>query len=338
MSFHIRPFTPGDYAAFSAISHAIYPDYAATEDELRYWDEHRDPVHKFQRLVAEQEGRVVGVAHYTQSFDNYHPRKFMIDVVVHPDAQRQGIGSALYEQIVERVLPYNPLNLRASVREDMQPGIRFLQARGYQDVWRSWESRLNLAIFDPSPYEGLEEKLREQGIEIKSNRELETDPQCYHKLHELGNEVAQDIPSLDGISPLSFEQFMDLIVNNPESPPEGQFVAVHSGEYIGMSGLWKSETQDDFTNNLTGVKRAYRHRGIALALKLHGIAYARQQGGTFIKTWNDSPNASMIAINMQLGFVRKAGWITLLKEFEQDAQESQGDREGRPYHTTDRSE
>ena len=317
MSFHIRPFMPGDYAALSAIGQAVHPDYTATEDEMRYWDEHRDPAHKFQRLVAEQDGCVVGVAHYGQSFDNYHPRKFMIGAAVHPDAQRQGIGSALYDQIVESVLPYNPLNLRGRVREDMQPGIRFLLARGYQDVWRDWESRLDLATFDPSPYQGLEEKLREQGIEIKSRRELQADPQCFHKLHELGNEVAQDIPTLDGITPLSFDQYMNLIINNPESPAEGHLVAVHNGEYIGTSGLWKSEAKNDFTNDLTGVKRAYRRRGIALALKLRGITYAKAQGGTFIKTWNDSPNAAMIAINTQLGFVRKAGWITFLKEFEQ---------------------
>jgi mycothiol synthase len=134
MSFHIRPFTPDDYAAVPAISRAIYPDYALTEDEMRYWDEHRDPAHKFQRWVAEQDGRVVAMGHYTQSFDTYHPRKFMIDIMVHPDVQRQGIGSALYEQIVEGVLLYDPINLRSRVREDMQPGIHFLQARGYQDM------------------------------------------------------------------------------------------------------------------------------------------------------------------------------------------------------------
>ena len=55
MSFHIRPFMPGDYAALSAISLAVHPDYVATEDEMRYWDEHRDPAHKFLRLVAEQD-------------------------------------------------------------------------------------------------------------------------------------------------------------------------------------------------------------------------------------------------------------------------------------------
>ena len=319
-NFSIRTFTSGDYAVMLAISKAIYPDYAATEDEMRYWDEHRDPTHKFQRLVAEQNGRVVGVGLYTQSFDNYHPRKFMFDIIVHPDAQRQGIGSALYEQLVVELQQYDPLNLRGRVREDMQPGIRFLQARGYQDVWRDWESRLDLATFDPSPYQGLEERLREQGIEIQSHRELQDDPQRYQKLNDLGNEVAQDIPTLDGVTPLSLDQFMNMIINNPESPPEGQFVAVHHGEYIGLSGLWKSEAQADFTNNLTGVKRAYRHRGIALALKLRCIAYAKEQGGTFIKTWNDSPNAAMIAINTQLGYVRKAGWITFLRDFAQDSQ------------------
>jgi len=63
MSFHIHPFTSHDYAAMLAIDRVIYPDYAATEDEVRYWDEHRDPAHKFQRWVAEQDGHVVATAH-----------------------------------------------------------------------------------------------------------------------------------------------------------------------------------------------------------------------------------------------------------------------------------
>jgi GNAT superfamily N-acetyltransferase len=322
MSFHIRPFTPGDYTAMLVIDRAIYPDFAATEGEMRYWDKHRDPTHKFQRWVAEQNGLVVAQAHYNQSPEGYHPRKFWIGITVHPNAQRQGIGSALYEQVMASVQQFNPLNIRSRVREDMQPGINFLQARGFQDVWREWESHLNVTTFDASPYRRLEEKLREQAIEIKSLKELESDPERYHKFHELGNEVANGIPSLDGITPLSFDQFMSMIINSPQALAEAQFVAVHNGEYIGTSGLWKSDADPDFTNNLTGVKRAYRHRGIALALKLRGFAYAREHGGTFIKTWNDSPNAPMIAINMQLGFVRKVGWITFLKEFER-----QGDRE-----------
>ncbi|MGH2495143.1 MAG: GNAT family N-acetyltransferase [Ktedonobacteraceae bacterium] len=320
MSFHIRPFTHSDYAAMIAIGRVIYPDYAATEDELRYWDEHRDPAHQFQRWVAEQDGRVVGIAYHSQSMDNYHPRKFWLDITVYPDAQHQGIGSALYEQVVQSVKQYDPLSLRARVREDMLPGIHFLQARGFQDVWREWESRLDVTTFDPSPYRGLEAKLREQGIEVKTLKELESDPECYRQLHEMENEVARDIPSLDvNVTPLSFEQYMDLFINNPQSLPDLHFVAVHHGAYVGTAGLWKSDAETDFVNNLTGVKRPYRHRGIALALKLRCIDSARAYGGSTIKTWNDSPNTDMIALNQQLGFVRKIGWIIFLKDFERES-------------------
>ena len=65
MPFHIRPFMPDDYAAMLAIDRVIYPDFAATEDEARYWDEHRDPTHRFQRWVAEQNDRVVGAEEIT---------------------------------------------------------------------------------------------------------------------------------------------------------------------------------------------------------------------------------------------------------------------------------
>jgi RimJ/RimL family protein N-acetyltransferase len=55
--------------------------------------------------------------------------------------------------------------------------------------------------------------------------------------------------------------------------------------------------------------------GIALALKLRTIAYAQEHGKPYIKTWNDSPNEGMIALNERLGFVRHTGWFTYRKMF-----------------------
>lgn len=68
-------------------------------------------------------------------------------------------------------------------------------------------------------------------------------------------------------------------------------------------------------SNLTAVKRAYRRQGIALALKLRAIVYAQEHGKPYIKTWNDSPNEGMIALNERLGFVRQIGWLTYRKMF-----------------------
>jgi len=66
--------------------------------------------------------------------------------------------------------------------------------------------------------------------------------------------------------------------------------------------------QDD-----TGVTREYRGRGIATALKLKVIEFGKKNGYRTIKTWNDSSNAPMLAVNTKLGFKRQVGWIMVEK-------------------------
>ena len=138
--------------------------------------------------------------------------------------------------------------------------------------------------------------MRNQGIEIKTLTELASDPECYRKLYELDNEVARDIPTLDESTAANYEFYVETFIDNPQLKHDAHFIALHNREYVGTTSLWESEGDTDLTNSLTGVKRSYRHRGIALALKLRSIAYARAQGCGHIKTWNDSPNTAMIAI------------------------------------------
>jgi predicted GNAT superfamily acetyltransferase len=64
---------------------------------------------------------------------------------------------------------------------------------------------------------------------------------------------------------------------------------------------------------MTGVLREYRGRGIAIALKLRVTQYALQNGYDTIKTWNDSENVAMLAVNTKFRFKREVGWITMEK-------------------------
>lgn len=71
-----------------------------------------------------------------------------------------------------------------------------------------------------------------------------------------------------------------------------------------------------------GSRRSYRRRG---------IAYARAQGCPTIKTWNESNNHAMLAINEALGFVKQPAWIEFGKTLRDDDGESatpEGDGEG----------
>jgi predicted GNAT superfamily acetyltransferase len=88
-----------------------------------------------------------------------------------------------------------------------------------------------------------------------------------------------------------------------------------SGEWIGFTRLNYSADPRYTHQAMTGVRRAYRRRKIALALKILGIQQARTRGVAEIETGNDSRNAAMLASNHKLGFVPGRGQHSLIKRF-----------------------
>ena len=171
------------------------------------------------------DGGIIGAAEYDQDSRRYHPRKFWIQGIVRIDYQGQGIGSALYRQIIAALEPFNPLSVQSQVREDRTHSIQFLKRRGFHEVWWRWESRLDVVAFDSAPYSGLEEQLRTQGIEIKTFRELETDPERTHKLSALENELVMDVPNMEKRTPITYDMFMHTI-NSPYMLPDAYFVGL----------------------------------------------------------------------------------------------------------------
>ena len=316
----IRPFKPEDYQAIADVYKAAVPKYPVSAEEMQHDDNHYRAAHcKCQRWVAEADGRIVGVGEYAQRADRFHPRKFGIEGYVHPLYQGKRIGAALYTQVITALQVFEPLYCLCSIEEDNQRSVRFLTDRGLQEVNRSWTSRLDITEFDLASYANVEDKLRTSGIEIKTYKELECDPERNRKLYELNWECRQDMPSVNAPTPIAFEQFVSSRLSGPDFVPDAYFIAVYNNQYVGCSDLCDGTIEGKIIRTgFTGVARVHRGKGIAMALKLRGIAYAQQKGFESVETTNSSVNRPMLAINERLDFAKQPAIITYKKIFSEE--------------------
>ncbi len=311
---NIRPFTSNDFEAYVVLRNAVFPEYPFTVADMQHMEANHDPKCRRARFLAEQDGRVVGAGYYGNMPWMFHPQKFHVQVTVHPEHERRGIGRALADHLMAELATLNPLLLRNEVREDMTRGVQFAQRNGFKQEMRVWESRLDLRAFDMTPYADDMERIRAHGITIRSIVDLKADPERDHKLYDLMNEIERDVPSPDQITPMPFEIWRTSTFGSPSLMPEAFLVALDGDEYVGISTLCHRQANNQLEIGLTGVKRSHRRMGIAMALKLHNIAYAKQRGHTVISTENESNNHPMLSINERLGFVKQPAWINIAKD------------------------
>ena len=144
---------------------------------------------------------------------------------------------------------------------------------------------------------------------------MRTDPAAVRKAYELHAVARVDVPGLDPATPSPFERFEVEVLRAPYALPEAYFIAIRDGRYVGESSLSKEGIDPTIIyQSLTGVLREERGKGIAMALKLKTVEYARAHGFRRIRTWNDSLNRPMLAINEALGFAKEPAWITFGKD------------------------
>jgi GNAT superfamily N-acetyltransferase len=127
--------------------------------------------------------------------------------------------------------------------------------------------------------------------------------------YEVALEADADIPSGEQHSSGTFEQWRErnlggLFVR------ELSFVAVEDGRIVGYA-LIHQHKEDTAEHSMTGVARAARGRGVALALKQAQIAAAKKSGLAYLRTQNDLSNAPMRHVNEKLGYVRRYEWVHL---------------------------
>jgi GNAT superfamily N-acetyltransferase len=241
---------------------------------------------------------------------------------VRPECQHRGIGSRLYDAILQGLEPYHPIALRATASGILAHSRRFLETRGFREVIRDIRSELDVQAFDLSRYRNCEDRFRSTGITIKTLPELASNPNRNQKIYDLDWELSLSVPGdlAAGIGRRGLEQYIEYAITGPNALPEGFFVAVKGADYIGLSHVLSMDKGVSLYHGLTGVMPPYRGLGIGLALKLRVIAFAQVTGYARIVTDNDSKNILILAINERLGFHPKSEMITFEKQFQPEGE------------------
>ncbi|HXK13488.1 MAG TPA: GNAT family N-acetyltransferase [Gaiellaceae bacterium] len=249
--------------------------------------------------VVEDEGRVVANGWVFRTFFSEGSTSAQCAVNVRAAHRRRGIGSALYERVLEHVEALGSTSLLASFPED-DAGVSFAKARGFREERAEAESVLDPRTVAERPASDLD--LR---------RVADVEPRL---VYDADIAATRDMPSTEPVDEIPYDEWVGHVLEYPFFTAEGSYVAMVDGVAAAVSLLIADEESGRGANMFTGTQSAYRGRGLGLAVKLASIAWAREHGITQIATRNDETNAPMLAINRRLGYVPAGRRVEYIRE------------------------
>ena len=299
-SIRLQPLNPQtDFPRIAELYNTSNPE-PITAEQLQEWEaQHLQGQIRHRVVALEESGQIIG--YNDTGRDPWMPAGlFDLHVLVDPARRNQGIGALLYHDARRFCQEQGATRLQGQVRDNCQPCLRFAEQRGFQVTRHSFESTLDLAMFDEGRFAGHIEAIQASGLRFFTLADLGNTLEAQRRLYDLNARLVEEIPGNQGWLP--FDEFLKQVCAASWYRPDGQIFTSDGDTWVGMAAVGYFEHTRSMYNMITGTERAYRRRGIALALKLLSIRCARSYGAKYIRTHNDSENAPMLAVNRKLGY------------------------------------
>jgi len=244
------------------------------------------------RVLAEEDGAVVGSGIAGRSD---FPDASSVAPRVLPVARRRGVGTELLRILARHVESLGVSVVNANV--DDAGSVTFAERFGFREIDRQVE-QVRAIGDEPEPR-------IPQGIEIVSVRDR---PEVWRQAYDtLAAQAFADMALIAPIEATLDEWEVDWI-----SAPEAMFVALAGDQVVGCAGLMLDTDQPDRAENaLTAVRRDFRGRGVASALKRTTLAWASGNGIREVYTWTQRGNADMRQLNEHLGYVTRSESLSM---------------------------
>jgi GNAT superfamily N-acetyltransferase len=292
----VRRAVGNDAEAVAAVRRVVYPYKAMSPAAARHMITVHGEEERFLPLVAESDGRIVGWGSAGVNVWTSSPGQSWLNLYVHPEHRRQGIGSELVERLHQHLTEVGAVRVRAFVHPD---GLEFARNLGYDGTRQMHFAGVELTDLPEPP------KVPD-GIELVTFDGIEP-----RALYTADVVVTADEPSDSPLDAVGYDQWLEDIWNSPSLDKSLSVAAIADGKVASFSVV---ETDSDrMWSGMTGTLPEYRGQGLAKVVKSAALRRAAAAGITAAYTSNDDENGPMLAVNAWLGYRRVQTELGLLK-------------------------
>ena len=256
---------------------------------------------KQQRLIAEIDGRPAGLARTHSSSHSLAHGGVYAFVAVREELRGRGLGTTLYRAVSRWSEGAGAQALVLQLFESEDGGLAWAARRGFTEIAR--ERRLALDL-ERTPAPAVDPPA---GVELTTLAER---PDLLPGVYEAVMEASADVPGIESIELPPFDEWKRSEFAFALKHPEAVFVATNATEVVGSAVLdLKAGGLAEHIG--TSVRRTWRGRGVATALKATQIAWAKEAGYVRLETSNDTRNTPILRLNDLFGYTERPGVLTL---------------------------
>jgi mycothiol synthase len=311
-----RPATLDDAAFAADVATATHPDEPEDPAAWRHWWSTDDPAWTNERFIVLRGDVPIGHARHNHApWDQMKKRYGRIGFDLLPAERNDAQLGMVFDAMEGRAHASGTRIFAAYAREDDTWLAKWLASRGYREERRSKAWELDLIAHRRKLEEMAvesREKMRAAEITIETI-DQDRDPDKFHKIHEMSEEAASDVPTTIPHVRQAFEVFAKWF-ESPTVRLDRMWIARKDDNIVGISVLSYPPTRGNVWTDWTGTGRKVRGRGVARALKLETVMQAIALGVKSVRTENDGENAPILHLNEQMGYVRIPGWTQYLKD------------------------
>ncbi|HEY1367979.1 MAG TPA: GNAT family N-acetyltransferase [Gaiellaceae bacterium] len=295
MVLEIRVAASGELEQAVAVNNAVWTDDPETVETVR---EATEWMRAAEHFLAVEGDAVVGAG-----FAGILPHRpeLTARLMVPQPHRRRGVGTALYRATSRWAHTHGFETMAGWVPEADPDGLGWASRRGFEEVGR--ERLLGLELRgDEAP-----------AVEFPGGVELATlaeRPDLLPSLYDVICEAWPDVPGEADSVVEPFDEWRHSHMEGTGDDPRAVFVAVSDGEAVGYAKLMLPVVEGGpVWNDITAVRRSWRGRGIAGALKAAEVRWAAASGYRLLLTRNEERNAPIRRLNERFGYVDRPGRI-----------------------------